>query len=117
MCCNMKVETFDAFFTGELSSWRGLLGGDQLLNRAIRLIDCAICVRMRASIRIRNRDTSEWLTRDHIRLFVRRPSALPQSRIFISVAVRPPVDGDCLNILDGIESAGAQRTGELVSNI
>ena len=60
----------------------------------------------------------EWLAADHARpLGIRPVERLKQRVVFVSVAVRPAVHGDGLNIPRWVESAAGKHAAELVANV
>src|SRR6267142_3964917 len=98
------------------SSERQILGGQQFVDRAVRLIDGDVGVRGCARIRVGNGDAAEWLATKNVWLLSVGPFWIEQRIVFVAVAVRPAIDGDGCDVARRIESAGGNRSRELIAN-
>src|ERR1700757_3892637 len=90
---------------------------DNLLHRAISLIDRFIGVCEGARIGIRNVDFPEWLPSNFVRRLPGRPDGIKQRVVLVRVAVGPTIDRNGLNVICRIETATAEDSGELTPDI
>src|SRR5260221_14521877 len=98
------------------SSERKSLDGKQFADRAVRLIDGDVGVRGCARIRVGNGDAAERLTTKNVRLLSVGPFWIEQRSVFVSVAVRPAIDGEARDAARRVESAGGERTRKVIPN-
>src|ERR1700674_3074775 len=87
---------------------------EQLFDGAMRLIDGRVGVCRRGGVRIRDRDTPERPASDFMRRLTGRPLRIVERVVLVAVAVRPPVDGDGLDVAGRVEAAGAEHARELI---
>src|SRR5579862_235309 len=85
--------------------------------RAIGLIDCSAGVGERGGIGIGDRNSAERLTADHAGTFVFGPIRIEERVVFVRVAVRPAIDGYCLNVLCRIKTSRHENPPELAANV
>src|SRR5579871_2607617 len=89
-----------------------------LSNGAISLINGNICIGVPVGIRVGNVNPPEGLTADDARTFgcgaIQR---LKQRIVLVSVAVRPSVYGNCLNVASGVETSSGEHASELIANV
>src|SRR5260370_25411778 len=88
---------------------------ENLVHRAIRLIDRHISVSARPRIGIGNRDPPKRLASEHPRLLPHFPLRQIQSKRRERIAIRPPVHHNPLNIPRGIESRSAKHPRPLLA--
>src|SRR5258707_6803436 len=100
----------------DYSSERQRLGGKQFADRSVRLIDGDVGVRGCARIGVGNGDAAEWLATKNVWLLSVGPFWIEQRIVFVAVAVRPAIDGDGCDVARRIESAGGNRSRELIAN-
>lgn len=105
----------EVYTDGKVSaSSNGLL---QLMHSAMRLLDRDVRVRAHAGVGIRDRDSTEALSADHVRHLVRRRVAVDEEVIFRCVTVRPAIDGDAFDVGGRVEAAAAQCAAQLVADL
>src|SRR5438093_6651923 len=92
-------------------------GREQLLHRAISLVDRRVSVCVRRGVRVGNGDPPERLARDYARLFFRDPLGIPQGIVLVGIPVWPPVDGDSDDIPRRIEPCWRQYATEFVADV
>src|SRR5467141_888789 len=90
---------------------------ENLVHRAIRLIDRHISVSARTRIGIGDRDPPKRLASEHPRLLPRFPLRQIQPKRRERIAMRPPVHGNALNIPCGIESRPAKHPPQLLAYV
>src|SRR5262249_5030238 len=88
---------------------------EQLLHRAIALVDRRVGVCVCRCVRVGDGDPPERLAREHARLIFGGPLGVPQGIVLVGIAVRPPVDGDGDNIARGIKTGWCQHAAEFVA--
>src|SRR6267142_6356179 len=98
------------------SSERQILGGQQFVDRAVRLIDGNVGVRGCARIRVGNGDAAEWLATKNVWLLSVGPLWIEQRIVFVAVAMRPTIDGNGCDVARRIESARGKRSRKLIAN-
>src|SRR6516162_6836169 len=89
----------DATATHAMTTSRPLrLFMEQFLHGTVCLIDRLIGIRGGRGVGVRNGDASKRLAADLARSLPFRPVRIPEGVVLVRVSVRPPVDGDRVNV-------------------
>src|SRR6267142_5543980 len=83
----------------------------------MRLVNCSVGVGSRSRVGIRNGDSPERLARDLAWTLALGPFRIEEIVIFVCVAMRPAIDGDCVNIVRWVKTARTQHSAKLVANV
>src|ERR1700722_7197696 len=87
----------------------------QLLHRPVSVINRTVGIGVCTGIGIRDRQPSKRFACHFARSFrAVQPELVEQRIVFISVTVRPAVDGDLQNVPSGIESSRAEDSLQLI---
>src|ERR1700692_1297887 len=89
----------------------------KFLYGAISLVDGRVGIGGGAGVGVGDGDAPEPRPPDHMRLLRFRPFRIEQLIVFVSITVRPAIDGDAPPTAGGIERARTENARQLVADV